>query len=428
MATLELIRHVERRAEVDGGQVRWVPIFGRRPIDGLPQIVWENGQTWAEANLWALEQATTHKKQLSTVLSAMTALHNYAKWLEQEQIDWWHFPVREAERSLNRYRGALVGARDAGQLAPSTASSRMAATVRFYRWLAANHLLSPERPMWNERQVGIRLTDPFGFEHTLQVNSTDLAIPNRKAPGSTLEDGLLPVTADAAGSILAFAESEASEELALMLLLGFFTGMRLGTIADLKVNTIEAAVPDPTLRGWFRLAVGPGATAPVHTKFAKTGQIFIPGSVLDTLRLYMFSVRRLKRQTLASDHHRGVVFLNRFGKPYLDQSVSDTSRAINVEMGRLRNKGVAAGVHARHEFHFHRSRCTFATELARVAVRYLPLGDAIDLVRESLLHKDEATTLKYIKFAQKTIAMAEAADDFTEAMMGLASRKDRHSA
>jgi integrase len=428
MATIELIRLIHRRPEVHESRVNWKEINGRKAVDGLPQIVWENGRTWAEANLWALEQATTNKRKLSTVLSSMTSLHSYAKWLEQEQINWWQFPVRESDRCLNLYRGALIEARDEGQIAPSTASARMAAVIRFYRWVAKMRLLSPEWPMWNDRQVGIRLTDPFGFEHTLNVNSTDLAIPNRKPPGSTLEDGLLPVSTAAVNAILAFAEAEASQELALMLHLGFFTGMRLGTIVDLKIKTIENAVPDPALDGWYRMAVGPGARPPVHTKFGTTGQIFIPKTVLDMLRAYIFSVRRLKRQSIAPTQIRQNVFLTRFGESYADSTGTDKIRAINVEMGRLRKRGVAAGVHALHDFHFHRSRCTFATELARVAIRHLPLGDAIDLVRQALLHKDKATTLNYIKFAQTAAAMAEAADDFTEAMMGLANRRSRHGA
>jgi signal transduction histidine kinase len=62
--------------------------------------------------------------------------------------------------------------------------------------------------------------------------------------------------------------------------LAFFTAMRLGSICDLKVQTLEYAVPDPAAPGLYRLAVGPGASPPVHTKFGVTGQVLL--SVIDT--------------------------------------------------------------------------------------------------------------------------------------------------
>jgi hypothetical protein len=56
----------------------------------------------------------------------------------------------------------------------------------------------------------------------------------------------------------------------------------------------------------------------------------------------------------------------------------------------------------------------------RVALKFMPVGDAIQYVRESCLHKDESTTMKYIKFIETNKAMAEAADAFSNMFMGLA--------
>lgn len=415
MASLVLINYLPSRAEPESGRIRWER-SASKSVPALPQICWIDGSTWGEANLWALHQATSQKKDLATVTRSMSHLAAYAKWLEAESIHWWHFPARESERCLNRFRGALVSARNDGQLAPSTASQRMATVVRFYRWLKSTNLLSTQWPMWNERQIGIRLKDGFGFEHTLRVTSTDLSIPNRKAAGSlTLEDGLLPVSIVQMNEILRFAKRAASEETWLMLLLGFRSGLRIGTIADLKVHTLTNASIDPIV-GWHRIAVGPGARPPVATKFDVNGMVPIMDDVLDEIRKYSTSTRRLKRQALAKEEDRDIIFLNRFGRPY----GSDESRAINVAMSRLRSQGISEGVSSLHDFHFHRTRATFATELMRAALSCMSTPDAIDLVRESCLHRDETTTLRYVKFIQRTAAMAEAADAFTEAFLGLA--------
>ena len=152
----------------------------------------------------------------------------------------------------------------------------MRVVVLFYRWLRAVGLISTVWPMWHERTVGIHLTDTFGFDRTLTVNTTDLAIQNRAAPGERLEDGLLPVSSIDRNRILEFAKRQASQELFWLLTIGFYTGMRLQTITDLKIKTLENAVPDPADINLYRLSVGPGATPPVATKFGVTGKIWIP--------------------------------------------------------------------------------------------------------------------------------------------------------
>jgi len=282
--------------------------------------------------------------------------------------------------------------------------------------MLSRRLISPEWPMWEERSVGITLTNSFGLEHTMRVASTDLSIPNRKVAGAIqLEDGLLPVSVSAMKEILALSDRIATEELSLMLRIGFFTGLRIGSITDLKVQTLHNATIVPEV-GWKLLGVGPGARPPVSTKFSVSGSVPIPEELLETLLSYSISTRRLKRQALASPEDQGLLFLTRYGNSYS----GDDSRAVNVEMSRLRSAGKKEGIKVLRGFHFHRTRATFATELMRVALKFMPVGDAIQYVRESCLHKDESTTMKYIKFIEANKAMSEAADAFTSLFMGLA--------
>lgn len=107
VASLEHIYYRPQNARINEDVLDWEYI-NRKPIPRLPQIVWGDNTTWAEANIWSLEQATSSKKDLKTVHSNMSHLLAYAKWLESESITWWHFPERESERCLVRFRGALV--------------------------------------------------------------------------------------------------------------------------------------------------------------------------------------------------------------------------------------------------------------------------------------------------------------------------------
>jgi integrase len=418
MARLEHIRYIPHQAELDSEKVKWNQVKGGRIIESLPQIIWDDSLPWREANLWALERATSRDVSIKTVEANFTALHAYSNWLELTKTDWREFPVKKADRCLVRFRGALIDARNKGEIAPSTASQRMASVIQFYRWLHEKGFLSLGSPMWTTRPFSVKITDKVGFERTILVNSTDLAISNRSAPGERLEDGLLPVSASDRETILKFAIEYASEELFLFLTLGFFTGMRLGTLADLKIQTLDRAVPDPNAPDLFMLAVGPGAAPPVHTKFGVTGHVWIARAHLEQVRSYAYSIRRLKRETSAPPQNKDLVFLTRFGNSYA-QGRSDKSIALNVEMHTLRKIGIAHSITILRHLHFHQTRCTFATELARLAIRTGSAINAIAIVKEALLHKNEATSLKYIRFVEKTPIKVEMANVFTQEFLGI---------
>jgi len=422
MARLEYIRYVPHRGDVVDGCLEWALVKSGKIIEDLPQLIWRNSTPWREANLWALERATTRGVSIKTVQSNLTAIHAYANWLEEAETNWWDFPSRKAERCLVRYRSALIDARDKGEIAPSTASQRMASVVQFYRWLHGRGFLSPENQLWTEKSVVIRVTDKVGFERTILANSTDLAIPNRSVPGERLEDGLLPVTAMDRDAILKFAKENSSEELFLMLTLGFYTGMRLGTIVDLKIQTIERAVPDPSSPDLCRLAVGPGADPSVHTKFGVTGQVWITKVLLKELQTYAYSIRRLMREAKSAPEHRDLIFLTRFGNPYGRRGF-DKSTAINVEMHSLRKAGTSRGIAVLREFNFHQTRCTFATELARLAIHVGGAINTIAIVKDALLHKHEATSLKYIRFVERMPIKVEMGNAFTQEFLGLLSTR-----
>ncbi|XSS63191.1 tyrosine-type recombinase/integrase [Pseudomonas sp. B11] len=414
MATLETINYQRKHASLRGSEVVWASADGREGIP-LPQICWADGSPWREPNLWATQRCELRTITRKTIASTMAHLHAYAKWLESEQIAWFHFPAREQDRCLIRFRSFLVALVDRGELAPSTAQQRMARVIRFYRWAVVSGLIASDWPMWTDKIVGVKLVDKFGLERTMSVESTNLSIPNKKSSLTKLEDGLIPVTAAEVPNIIKAAEEWASEELSLLIQLGFGTGMRIGTLIDLKVATISRATPSPTLEGFYCLAVGPGAHPPVATKFGVTGQALINQGNLEKLKSYIYSARRLKRVALARKENSNLVFLSRFGAPY---ATVDGAKSINVELGRLRNKGLREGIHAFDGFHFHRTRCTFATELARAALKYLTVSDAITLVKGALLHKDEKTTLGYIKFIESHAEMSALANEFTRKFLG----------
>ena len=245
MATLERIHFVPHYLERKENTLHYSP-SRRPPIEGLPQIFWEDCTSWKEANLWAVERATTGNASLRTVASNMNGLLHYAKFLEARDLHWFEFPTRKADRCLVLYRGALIKMRDAGQISPSTASEYIRNSVMFYRWVRHKGLLSPHLPLWQEKPYLVQYFDRVGFERTLSGTTTDLSIPNRRRPGQQLEDGLLPVSEADRDAILDLAAQHATPELYLMLALGFFPecGSAASVISRFRLsNTLSLTLP-----------------------------------------------------------------------------------------------------------------------------------------------------------------------------------------
>lgn len=418
MSRLECIKYHPHRCQEEESRIAWYPLDEKHQINALPQIFWEDGRSWREANLWLLEQAIYRRNTLKTVRAYAEAIHAYATWLENYQIDWSFFPVRKAERCLNRYRGFLIQERTENRLASSTVSYRMRIAIRLYRWFQEQGILDKNNIWWREHYVGIHTGNVAGFERTIYTVTTDLSIPNRRPPGSSLEDGLLPLSTKARDELLAYVKENGSEELFLILSTAFFTGMRLGTLSDLRIETLHQAVRDPNISHLYRLNVGPRATPPVATKFSVTGQIWMPAALLSALLDYAESSRRLKREIKASASNKNLLFLTRYGNPYAARG-ENKSPAINVELHALRRKATQSGLAYMSSFRFHQTRCTFATELAKIAIKAGGALNAIAVVRDALLHRDEATSMRYIRFIEQSDIKEEAANKFTKEFLGI---------
>jgi integrase len=413
MAKLEFIQYVPHQAVIASRSVRWVRMTSIRPVERLPQVFRSDGTPWREVNLWALEMGRNRDVKIKTIHSLVEHLHKYANWLEQEEIDWRHFPQTKADRVLVRYRGALIDARDRGLLSPSTTTARMNAVIRFYRYAAGRDFISFDAPKWKDKSVVLRYFDTAGFERTMSRISTDISIPNRARPGLRLEDGLLPLTKQHMTELLQFAADNASEELYLMLLVGCFTGARLGTITTLRVQTLDNAVRDPMVPGMWIVPVGPGTG--IATKFDVNGHLMIPDRMMKILKAYASSRRHLDRVIKATDANKSYLFLTRNNNPY-------KVAAVDREMVDLRRAGQASGLKFLQKFKFHQTRATYGTWLASICLEKASVKAAIEFVKRAMHHKNESTTYGYITFIEHTEAKIEVANAFTEAFLGLQTR------
>ena len=445
MARLEYIRLPLERAFVENGAVRFkcqevvdprtrlrMPVAAER----MPQIVWHNGEFWGEANLWLLRRT---KLLLSGELKEETIGANgkdllaYAQWLEDAGKEWWQCPIRDDERPLNLYRGFLVASAGPetpessaqtgkgprpGVLSPLLASRRMSTVKAFYRWLLSQEILSPGFQLWTENKIRIPYEDAFGFKRHVEAVQTSLDIKvSRRQNEDGLEEGLQPVSLGVRDAILDLAHRRASRELFLMLSLGFWSGLRLGSVCDLKIQTLENALAIHNNPGLKFLSIGPQANPPVQMKLNQNSKgIVIPTRLLEDLMDYAVGLERGKRVALAKPQHKSLLFLTKKGNPYGSPG-ADRSPTVNAEMSRLKRAARAEGLRI-DDFTFHWSRATFATMWAETARDAGRLHEFFPTLKRMLAHKHDRTTWRYIRWVEKAGVRSAVMDEFTRVMFG----------
>lgn len=381
----------------------------------LPQIYWNNNSPWDEVNLYAYDLLLNENLNIRTVKSNIFHLNAYATWLEENNIDWKYFPETKSERCLVIFRGELIKKRDCSELSPSTTTQRMRAIIKFYKWVMKKNLIDSGLTMWENKIYRKKIINKYGFEYILDIMFTDLAIPLiNKNSNVELEGGLFPVSPREVPNILNVAISHSSIELYLILKLGFYTGLRIGTISDLKVETLERSIlfKNKTMSS---IQVGPNSSPPVSTKYSKNGSILIPTDLVHEILEYCYSIRHLKRVAKAVNADAGLIFLTRSGNRYLDLN----NKSINVAMHRLRRIGIKLGYDVFRNFHFHRTRSTFATVLMEYCLLKMSPANAIQLVKDACMHKDELVTFKYIKFLENSKNLEKISNQYTNAFLGI---------
>lgn len=370
----------------------WAPDESRKAKTKYT-IFWSNGDLWIEAHRYLSDR----RVKSATIRSNAYDLKAYADWLEENNLHWLSFPIKREDRCLDRFRGYLINSSSGTSAVPSR---RMNAVVTFYKWAKTKGLIDKQLKMWEDQQVAVTFFNATGFQRTAGVWTTDLRIPHRKANITTVEDGLLPISPEDRDTLLEYLKSNPSDQniiLLKMLTLGFFTGARIGSIRTLRIENLKNAIPDPTsasdpkdpVNSILLVAAGPGTR--IDTKYNVAGYLRFLRPVQESILEYAeTNVTRLLRQAKASKDNKSLIFLTKDGNPYNEGS-------INTALSDLRKALVRDGLTQFHDFKFHQSRATCGTELARM---YMATGDAdaIEHVRDWLMHKNVSTTWTYIKF------------------------------
>ncbi len=395
MAILENIQHqpFEFKLSSENLEYGFIPNTNRKIEKSFPQIFFSDGEPWYEVNRYAFSRYYDQQIDIKTVNREMTHLSRYANWLEEARLHWLHFPKKKYERCLFKFRGYLIWLRNEGFLAPSTTSQTMRNVVAFYRWASDEGYAQAQSNLFDDKNKIVYFFDNVGFNRSMTVVSSELFIPNRKRTGTLLEDGLTPISQASTKILMTHLSEHSNYELYLMFRTALLTGCRHETISTLNIDVLKKSYPDPLLLSIMRVEIGPGTD--VETKFNVSGAVYFPKSLVIELIEYFGSAEAILRRSKAKKSLQRNIFLTSHNNRY-------TKETFGTLLYRLKNELIESGHTEFGRFKFHQLRAAFGTMMMRALLQTQGVSslNAIEFVREAMLHKEVSTTWKYIKFIE----------------------------
>lgn len=396
----------------------------------FPIIIQSNKKVWdigcLYLNMLCEENPTINR---TTIYSIANDLLDYLRFLEHFELDILEFPSEEDQRVTYLYRNTLVERVDNGIIANSTASQRINRVVAFYKLCAKKKIFHPDslkNKPYREiiRQAYIRYE---GYIITKDVESTDLAIPNRK--NAIQHDALIdertlhPLDLTEQKIIFKHLKFHHNRVLQLMILFALATGARIQTICTIKIKDIIGL--ENNSHKYYSLKIG-GQTE-IDTKNNSNYRLIIPDYVINEINKYINSNEWKNRfkKSCYNDINESPIFLSRFGKSFYT-SKSDIRKAnaiqkrVDITIGNSIRKNLSDFIkliRIEHpnfrKFSFHDLRATFGMNLL---IRLLESGQtttqALLHVQQRMGHQNIQTTMRYLNFYNTHSTFKKAQDQY----------------
>lgn len=401
-------------------------------LPNFPVLIQSNGEPWHIGNLY-LTSKLHHEAgyESRTFRGIADHLLDYVRFLEDEGMDYLHFPKNERLKVTYRYRQRLLDFVNSGQVSITTASARINAVINFYRGIVKWNLVDGAITD-GVAFVGIRkrinLTSYYGISTNIPVNSHNLAITNTKKQKQPeyINDGgdLRPLTVGEQSSMLR-ALLECSRVYQLMFYFALFTGARIQTVGTIRINHLSANLDSS---GYLRLPVGAGTL--IDTKNGKRMTLLVPGWLVHDMLIYKSSAEAKKRRARSyyGDTEDNYLFLSKNGVPYYtskkeildrrDNLVSenagmiDRARDVSIQDGaalrthiqKILMPRIRLDISTFQDFTFHDLRATFGMNLLESHLQHM--GDKsitaiLEFVQQRMGHSSKETTMRYLNYKSR---------------------------
>lgn len=342
----------------------------------------------------------------------------YYQFLEDNSLDWNHFPPIKKLKPTYQFRSHLLRLIDKEELAPSTASSYMNHVKNFYLWTMHEGYLVINREKEAPFKIEfVNIQNEGMLAHlrpTFTCETSDLRIKIPKDSDSKNIRPLSPLSIEELTLLIPLLP-QVSEELMLQVLISLDTGMRIQEVSTLTLDALDSATPLAESEHRFEILLCPTKNG-VQTKNSKTRLVEISTELLEALNEYRISERRILRinklnekinqlddksislkqeQVEALEHcaRHEPLFVSQQGNPV-------TRKTIEARWAELRSIIQRNNVSFKHRFHDLRS--TYGTyRLNDLLEAKLPVVECLELLMGWMGHEDEKTTWKYLRFLKR---------------------------
>lgn len=390
MSQIKYIAYRNGTSASDGGE--------QLVLDRFPVIHRKDASLWKEGCAYLATRAVAIRLReidIQTLHSEAKHLSAFLTYCESKNLEPLRLPPLRAEKPTYRFRAYLIQQRNSRQLASSTASARINAIKRFYSWLLETGLLDASSLPFITRNAHIQTLDRYGYNRKVVAKSSDLAIRARSIGRSTLEGGLHPVSREVRDAMIADAYKHSSQEFALMLDLGFRSGMRLESICLLTTTAIDKAYTDERGSHYY-IRLGPRSGVPTKLDVEYSAQI--PKDLFERIRDYADSVARAKRLSRADVTHQNLIFLTRFGSPFY-KAGGIGSPTVSAQLSRLKAR---LKLKELEHFYFHCTRATFGTSIVMAGLNANePVRRIVKRLMDLMGHAHISSSLKYISYVEQ---------------------------
>jgi len=395
----------------------------------FPVLIQGNGEPWLIGNLYLttkLEREPGYESK--TYRGIADHLLDYLRFLEDQKLNFLHFPENDRLKVTYRYREQLLNFVDNAELSTSTAKSRINAVVNFYdaitKWGLVNQPCGDGIAFTRiNRELFVKTE--YGAAGKVKISSHNLSLKggSKQSCAEYIKDDeeLRPLTTDEQAIVLKTLH-HSSREYQLIFYLALFTGARIQTIGTLRIRDFEGRLDSD---GNLRLAIVSGTL--IDTKKNKKMTLLVPGWLVKDIIIYSRCPEAIKRRLRSyyGDSKDNYVFLSKSGIPYYTsrREISSKSQKMFTSNGNMSRRaqqvniqdGAALRVHIQQillprifrthpnfkKFKFHDLRATFGMNLMESQIKHFgntSTNYAIEHVQQRMGHTNKNTTLQYLNY------------------------------
>lgn len=392
-----------------------------------PVILDNAGEPWDIANLYLINKLN-HQLTYNHRTYAGIADHllHYRRFLDNEGIDYLHFPKLKQSKATYRFKKHIEDEIESGRMTVATGKKRINAVARFYKDILKFKLIPPslitESP-YEEVLKYIETTKDFGIKKFIRVSSTDLAIKSSKPlpdPDYIFDDGQTkPLTVEDQIKMLQVLKGS-DRVYQLLVYVALFTGVRLQTAATIRIKDINKPLDHG---GNLRLPIGAGTN--IDTKNNSRMTIIIPGWLVQDLKVYSkCAVATARREhSFYGNTELNYIFLSskgtplytsklemrerltanpnnpNYGLPYAHAEGQAVREFLKILIDKIRKN------HPEYEkFKFHDLRATFGMNLLEEELskpNRRSITAILEIVQQRMGHRDKKITLQYLNYRSR---------------------------